>query len=155
MEGPPRPSLVLAAYLGIASPLPLSHVSRRASRCPMQISEGGTIPAPAFLQIKAGGDGNGLRVFDPVRPPPCISGPACGGPSGVLPSGYYSAVRLPSPLLLFAVPNAPPSLTRPPTHPPFSTKGYVNTALCRSAISYIDGDKVEGRKGGQWRLSHD
>eukprot|EP00898_Chlorokybus_atmophyticus_P002821 jgi/Chlat1/353/Chrsp10S01474 len=50
----------------------------------LEITEGGCVRATDFKQIVAGGDGVGLRLFDP---------------------------------------------------------GYMNTAACRSAISYIDGDK--------------
>ena len=81
------------------------------------------MPATAFLQIKAGGDGTGLKLFDPVREPPAGRrfGPTRFG-------DRRSLFHLALDVLSF------PALA--------SQKGYMNTALCRSAISYIDGDKV-------------
>ena len=58
--------------------------SRTAKTYQIEINQNGAIKATDFKNIKAGGDGAGVKVFDP---------------------------------------------------------GYVNTAACKSAISYIDGDK--------------
>lgn len=58
--------------------------NRTGKKYEVPIKEGGFIASTAFKAIKAGGDGAGLRMFDP---------------------------------------------------------GYMNTAPCRSKISYIDGDK--------------
>ena len=58
--------------------------NRTGTKYDVPIKEGGFINATAFKSIKAGGDGQGLKLFDP---------------------------------------------------------GYMNTAPCRSKISYIDGDK--------------
>lgn len=74
------------------------------------------------LQIKAGGDGYGLRLYDPVRLWRRRKGSECV---------VCCAPLLPSFSCDLEV-----------AYMMYISQGYMNTAMCRSAISYIDGGKV-------------
>lgn len=119
--------------------------NRTGKRYEIPISEHGTIKATDLKQIKAGGDGVGLRTFDNgcglMRVLGCSLG-ACWG-CGKLPDvpGMRRREGLgpwqPSPLQ----PSCQPCHGRRCHAAPRRVFcRYVNTTACKSAISYIDGD---------------
>ena len=72
-KGAPDPRVRLAPGGGPGS---LTVVDNRTgSRYEVPVREGGYVSASAFKAIKAGGDGGGLRVFDPgyMNTAPCKS----------------------------------------------------------------------------------
>jgi hypothetical protein len=126
----PRARRGRCAYAGNALP---PHGCRQ-----IEITEGGTIPASALKKITAGGDGVGLRTYDPGCAARRWPGPCARRAGGC----YRRRARA------CAIAGAVTGDTRMahvhvrPPHPGRTLLSrYTNTSAVISRISYIDGDK--------------
>ena len=115
--------------------------NRTGKRYEIAVGDHGTIRATDLKQIRAGGDGVGLRPYDNGCAPQGVRAWAqgsSGAPAGALRADAAGA-RCCAPAC--PLPGASGCRVLTPTRPLARPCSYVNTTACVSRVSFIDGDK--------------